>query len=154
MKDTRRPVLEPRNANYERDVRASFAAQGIMNLLGATMRTVEPGFCIIELPFNPNLTQQDGFFHAGATSTIADSAGGYAAYSLMPPGSRVLTVEFKVNLLSPAKGERLQAEASVIKSGRNLTVASIHVNAIRDEQSTLCAIMQQTTMCLNSQNQV
>ena len=142
--------FEPLNPNFEHDARASFASQGIMHLLGATLRTIGPGVCVIELPFNPNLSQQDGFFHAGATSTIADSAGGYAAYSLMPAGSRVLTVEFKINLLSPASGERLVATASVIKPGRTLSVATIDVTVEKNGHTKLCATMQQTTICITN----
>lgn len=119
-----------------------------MQLLGATMRTIEPGYCVIDLPFKSQLSQQDGFFHAGSTSTIADSAGGYAAHSLMPAGHRVLTVEFKINLLAPADGELLSAEATVIKAGRTLTAATINVHCIKNSKTTLCAIMQQTTICI------
>ncbi len=143
-----KPMFKPVNPNYESEARASFDSQGIMHLLGAAMRTIEPGFCVIDLPYNSKLTQQDGFFHAGATSTIADSAGGYAALTLMPAGSRVLTVEFKINLLAPAEGEQLSAEASVVKAGRTLSVAEINVNCLRSGKSTLCALMQQTTFCL------
>ena len=134
--------------DFERKARESFASQGIMHLLGASMRSIEPGHCIIELPFSENLTQQDGFFHAGATSTIADSAGGYAALTLMPADSRVLTVEFKINLVAPAAGDRLTAEAKVIKSGKTLTVATIDVYAHTGENRKLCAVMQQTTICI------
>ncbi len=137
-----------RNPDFERDARQSFADQGVMNLFAATMKVIEPGRCIIELPYGKNLTQQDGFFHAGVTSTIADSAGGYAALSLMPAGSRILTVEFKVNLLAPADGELLSAEGKVIKHGRTLTVCSINVHCLRDNSSTLCAVVQQTAICI------
>ncbi len=140
--------FEPLNEHYEDDVRASFEQQGIMHLLGASMRSIAPGYCVIELPFNHELTQQDGFFHAGATSTIADSAGGYAAYSLMPPQSRVLTVEFKINLLAPANGDMLSAHAAVIKAGKTLSVASINVFCQHDTRPTLCAVVQQTTICI------
>ena len=143
---------KPANPNFEKDARMSFANQGIMQHLGATMRTIAPGYCVIDLPFSELLTQQDGFFHAGATSTIADSAGGYAAYSLMPPGSRVLTVEFKINLVAPANGEQLVAEASVIKAGRTLSVASIDVHSLSGNKSTLCAVVQQTTICVPDAN--
>lgn len=139
---------KPANSNFERDAMNSFANQGIMQHLGATMRTIAPGYCVIDLPFSERLTQQDGFFHAGATSTIADSAGGYAAFSLMPAGSRVLTVEFKINLVAPAKGEQLIAEASVIKAGRTLSVSSINVHSVSGDKSTLCAVVQQTTICV------
>ncbi len=148
MKDSHKPTFTPVNSNYEHEVRSSFNSQGIMQLLGATMRTIEPGYCVIDLPFKPHLTQQDGYFHAGSTSTIADSAGGYAAYSLMPVGHRVLTVEFKINLLAPADGELLSAEAAVIKAGRTLTAATINVHCIKNSKTTLCAIMQQTTICI------
>ena len=140
---------KPRNPDYENDARTSFANQGIMQHLGASMRSITPGCCVIELPFREQLTQQDGYFHAGATSTIADSAGGYAAYSLMPAGSRVLTVEFKINLIAPAKGERLLAEASVIKAGKTLSVASINVYSVLDDETILCAVVQQTTICIS-----
>ena len=116
------------------------------------MRSIAPGYCIIDLPFNVQLTQQDGFFHAGATCAIADSAGGYAAYSLMPPNSRVLTVEFKTNLISPAKGDYLIAEARVIKSGKTLTVSTVDVYCQQHSERNLCAIMQQTTICIDSAN--
>jgi uncharacterized protein (TIGR00369 family) len=90
-------------------VRESFARQGIMQTLGATLTRVASGACEIALPYRPELSQQHGFFHAGVVSTVADSAAGYAAYSLFPAGSSVLTVEFKVNLLAPADGEKLRA---------------------------------------------
>ena len=122
-----------------------------MHLLGAKMRVIEPGRCIIELPFREDLTQQDGFFHAGATSTIADSAGGYAALSLMAAESRVLTVEFKINLTAPAIGTLLTAEGTVIKPGRTLTVADIAVTVQNENEKKLCAVVQQTTICLRNQ---
>ncbi len=152
MKPTPKLPFTPIHSNYEVDARSSFKSQGIMHLLGASMRTIKPGFCVIELPFKSQLTQQDGYFHAGATSTIADSAGGYAAYSLMPAGSRILTVEFKINLLSPASGDLLSAEASVVKAGKTLTVATVEVNCLNGGQPTLCAIVQQTTICIRSQS--
>lgn len=143
--------FSPLNFNFEGDARKSFGMQGIMHLLGANMRVIEPGYCIIELPYRDDLTQQDGFFHAGATSTIADSAGGYAAMSLMPTGSRVLTVEFKINLTAPAAGTLLIAEATVIKPGRTLTVADIAVTVQNSNENKLCAVVQQTTICLRNQ---
>ena len=143
-------VLDP---NYETKARKSFADQGIMRLIGATMRTIEPGHCIIDLPFNENLTQQDGFFHAGVTSTIADSAGGYAALTLMPADSRILTVEFKINLIAPAAGNWLSAEARVIKPGKTLTVSTIDVFAHSGDARKLCAIMQQTAICISQSDQ-
>lgn len=137
------------NPNYEAAARQSFGQQGIMTLLGASMKLIQPGRCIIELPFNETLTQQDGYFHAGVTSTIADSAGGYAALSLMSEGSRVLTVEFKINLVAPANGDVLIADATVLKPGKTLTVSVIHVNTVENSNETLCAVVQQTAICLH-----
>jgi uncharacterized protein (TIGR00369 family) len=110
---------------------------------------VEPGLVEIKLPYRPDLTQQDGFVHAGIIATIADSACGYAAYSLMPPESEVLAVEFKVNLLRPAKGEMFLARAEVIKPGRTLTVVRADVFATTGtEEQKLVATMQGTMMRL------
>jgi uncharacterized protein (TIGR00369 family) len=98
--------LTPSDPDFAARVRDSFDRQGIMRHLGARLSQLEPGFCEIELPFRPELSQQDGFFHAGALTTIADSAAGYAAFTLMPTDARVLTVELKINLLAPGAGER------------------------------------------------
>ena len=117
--------FEPGSDDYAERTRASFARQRIMHLLGAEMTRVEPGVVEIELPFRDDLTQQHGFFHAGATSTIADSAGGYAAFTLFPADASVLTAEFKINLLAPAAGERLRARGTVIKTGRTLTASDL-----------------------------
>ena len=103
----------------------------------------------IALPFRHDLTQQHGFFHAGATSAIADSAGGYAAYSLFPADSSVLTVEFKINLVAPAEGDTLLATGRVKRSGRTLTICELEVEAIKSGQATTCAIGLQTMMCLH-----
>ena len=113
----------------ERLVRDSFDKQGLMRHLGAAMVDVRPGEVRIRLPFKPELTQQHGFFHAGGTSAIADTAGGYAGLTVFPPGSAVLTVEFKINLIAPAKGEALLAVGRVLKSGRTLTVCQLEVFA-------------------------
>ena len=148
MKNQTAQAFAPLNPDFEADCRNSFKQQGIMAVLGATMRLIEPGRCIIGLPFDDRLTQQDGFFHAGVTSTIADSAGGFAALTLMPAGSRILTVEFKINLLSPADGANLRAEGKVVKAGRTLTVTSIEVTTRRNSKSVPCAIVQQTAICI------
>lgn len=105
----------------------SFAAQGLMRLLGAQITAAAPGHVTIRLPFRPELTQQHGYFHAGGSAAIADSAGGYAAFTLFPEGSGVLTTEFKLNLLNPAKGDWLEAEGRVLKPGRTLTVCQLDV---------------------------
>ena len=119
-----------------------------MDLIGAELTRVEPGVIEITLPYRTDLTQQHGYVHAGVITTIADSACGYAAYTLMPSGSDVLAVEFKVNLMRPAKGETFVARAEVIKSGRTLTVVRADVHALTDEQRELVAIMQATMMRL------
>jgi uncharacterized protein (TIGR00369 family) len=129
-------------------VRASFARQGMMDLLGARLALVEPGTCVIELPFRPELSQQDGFFHAGALTTIADSAAGYAALSLMPPGARVLTVELKINLLAPGVGELALARGLVQKAGRTLTVVQSEVLVRRGAEETRVALMLATMIAL------
>lgn len=140
--------LEPPDPNFETRVRASFAAQPMMRTLGARIIRVAPGAVQIELPFNPALTQQDGFIHAGAITSIVDSACGYAAFSLMPADAAVLTVEFKVNLLNPARGERFVAIGKVVKPGRTLTVCSGEVVAYADGATRPVAMMQATMMQL------
>jgi uncharacterized protein (TIGR00369 family) len=119
--------------------RQSFERQGLMRVLGAELLHVGDGRAVIEVPFRDDLTQQHGYFHAGVVSSIADTASGYAAYSVMPPDSSVLTVEFKINLLNPAAGDRLRAEAEVKKAGRTLVVVSATVMAINGDKSTPCA---------------
>ena len=144
-----RKAHEPRNPEWEATVRASFARQKVMNLIGAEMGALAPGHCEIRLPFRDDLTQQNGFFHAGITGTIVDSAGGYAGLTLMPAGADVLTVEFKLNLLAPADGDLLVAEGQVLKSGRNLVITRGEVYAIRNGKATHCATMQQTLMTMH-----
>jgi uncharacterized protein (TIGR00369 family) len=138
--------FRPSDPQYEKRVRESFARQGAMVHLGATMASVEPGRCEVELPFRPELSQQHGYFHAGVVSAIVDSAGGYAALTLFDEGSEVLTVEFKINLIAPADGERLIAKGRVVRSGRTLTVCTGEVRSIRGDTHKTCAIMQQTLM--------
>ncbi|HUR24679.1 MAG TPA: PaaI family thioesterase [Candidatus Thermoplasmatota archaeon] len=116
--------------------------------LGARLEKVEPGLVEISLPFRRELSQQHGYFHAGVVTTIADSAAGYAAFSLMPAGSSVLSVEFKVNLLAPANGQRLLARGKVIRSGRTITVCSMEVDVEKDGARTPCMVGQGTLMCL------
>jgi len=153
MPHTARPasrILEPRDPDWEATVRQSFARQKVMKLIGAEMTALAPGHCEIRLPFRDDLTQQKGYFHAGITSTIVDSAGGYAGYTLMPKGSDVLSVEFKLNLLAPADGELLVAEGQVLKSGRNLVITRGEVYAIKNGHATHCATMQQTLMTMHN----
>jgi uncharacterized protein (TIGR00369 family) len=136
--------LEARNPSFAEEVSKSFAAQSIMQLLGAQLSRVEPGLVEISLPYRKDLTQQDGYLHAGIVTTIADSAAGYAAFSLMPAGSGVLSVEFKVNLLRPASGETFLARAEVIKPGKTLTVVRADVFGVTGGERVLVATMQGT----------
>ncbi|MET1410816.1 PaaI family thioesterase [Roseibium sp. HPY-6] len=119
--------LSPRDPDWETRVEASFAAQSFMRHLGATLAHVSVGAVDIELKMRPDLTQQHGFFHAGATSSVADSAAGYAALTLFAADSGVLTCEYKINLLNPAKQDVLLARGRVIKPGRTLTIAKADV---------------------------
>ena len=118
---------QPRNPAFSEEIKQSFAKQTIMALIGAELSRVDPGVIEITLPYRADLAQQHGYLHAGIVTTIADSACGYAAYSLMPPNSEVLSVEFKVNLLRPAKGEKFLAVAEVVKAGKTLTVVRADV---------------------------
>lgn len=136
----------PSDPDYAARVRASFERQGFMTTLGAELTVLEPGYCEIRLPYRPELSQQHGYFHAGAMASIADSAGGYAAFTLMGANDSTLAVEFKVNLLTPGRGDAAVARARVIRSGRTLTVCQIEVFVERDGQETLCALMQQTVI--------
>ena len=137
------------NPTFVEEIKQSFAKQTVMSLIGGKLTLVEPGIVEITLPYRTDLTQQHGYVHAGIITTIADSACGYAAYTLMPPNSDVLAVEFKVNLMRPAKGETFVARAEVVKSGRTLSVVRADVHAFTgNEQRELVAIMQGTMMCL------
>ena len=127
-------------------VAGSFAAQGLMATLGARLVAAADGVCAIEAPHGPHLAQQDGFFHAGATAAIADTAAGYAAYTLMEPGARVLTVEFKIALMRPAAGDLLRAEATVIRAGRSVTTVEATARVRRDGAWHDCARFLGTMM--------
>ena len=125
-------------------VAANFARQPAMSMLGATLTVLSPGVVEVAFPFKRELTQQDGFIHAGIITTAADSACGYAALSSMPAGSDVLSVEFKVNLLRPAAGERFAARATVLKPGKTLTAVRADVFAFVGGEQKLIAAMQAT----------
>lgn len=141
--------FEPRDPHWNEKVRKSFAKQGIMGLLGATLVDVWPGGCEIHLPYRPELTQQHGFFHAGVTSTIVDSAAGYAGFSLMAANTSVLSVEFKINLLATADGELLIATGEVVKPGRTLVITRGDAWVVKHGKATHCAMMQQTLMTMH-----
>lgn len=136
-------------AAAERRIRASFARQGLMHTLGASLGEIGPGRVEIVLVPTPEIAQQHGFVHAGAVSAIADSAAGYAALSLMPIDRGVLTTEFKINLLAPATGERIVARARVIKAGRTLTLAQTDVFAVADGTERLVAFLTATLMAMD-----
>jgi uncharacterized protein (TIGR00369 family) len=140
---------EPKNPAYAARVRESFERQKIMVLLGAQLVRVAPGECAIELAYRPELTQQHGYFHGGIIGTIADSAGGYAAMTLMPHDASVLTVEYKMNLLAPGDGDTLIARGQVLKSGRTLVVAQVNAFVQKDGRETLCAALLQTLMTMH-----
>ena len=138
----------PSDPEYGARIRASFARQGLMVTLGATLGAISPGFVEIALLPNPAISQQHGFVHGGAVSAIADTAAGYAALSLMPPHKGVLTTEFKINLLAPAIGDRIVARGRVVKAGRTLTVAQAEVYAETAGQEKLIALLTATLMSI------
>jgi uncharacterized protein (TIGR00369 family) len=133
-----------RNEQYERLTRESFARQTFMATLGAELLRVVPGEVEIVLPYSPALCQQNGYLHAGALTSIADSANGYAAFTLFPPATDVLAVEFKISLLAPAKAPRFLATGRVLRSGRTLTVCQAHVFGLAEDGRTLVATMLST----------
>ena len=144
--------MKPSDPNFEARVRDSFSQQGMLTSLGAEIALLKAGEFHLTTPYDARFSQQDGFLHAGMVTTLMDSACGYAAFSLMPAASRVLSVEFKVNLLSPARGDRFRAEGRVIKHGRTLTVCEGKLFSIEKEQETLCAIMQATMICIRDKH--
>jgi len=138
----------PQDPEYEARVRASFARQRFMALLRARLLRVGPGVCEIELAYREDLTQQHGYLHAAVSTAIADSAGGYAAHTLMPAGSSVLAVEFKINLLEPARGQRFVGRGRVVRAGKRLSVCELEVEAWDEGRMQRCLLGQQTVMCL------
>ncbi len=138
----------PQDENFERRIRESFSKQNLMKTIGATLSRVLPGEVEISLEFRDDLTQQHGFIHAGVVAALADTACGFAAFSLMAPDAAVLTVEYKINLLSPAIGESLVACGRVIKPGRTLTVCSGDVFALKDGEKKIVATMSATMMSI------
>jgi uncharacterized protein (TIGR00369 family) len=141
---------EPRDPDFAARVRASFERQSFMATLGARLTRVEPGEVDVEVPVRADLTQQHGFLHAGALATAADSACGYAALSLMPPGAAVLSVEFKINMLAPASGECVIARARVVRAGRTITVCAADVSAVSAGGEKLVATMVGTMMTVEN----
>ena len=138
----------PPDADYAARVAASFARQQAMATIDATLAQVEPGRVVIELPFSPALTQQHGFLHAGVVGMALDSACGYAGFSLMALDAAVLTIEYKLNLLAPAKGQRFRMEGQVVKPGRTVTVAEGRAFALDGGSEKLIATMTCTLMAV------
>ncbi len=142
------PSFNPLDPAFEQRIRDSFQQQTIIKTLGASLTKIEPGLTVIELGHGSHLAQQHGFIHAGVITTIADSSCGYAAYSLMPAQSEVLTVEFKANFTAPAQGDRFEAIGKVVKPGRTLTVCTAEVIAYDKDRAKTIFIMQATMMCV------
>jgi uncharacterized protein (TIGR00369 family) len=138
----------PQDPHFETRVRDSFARQTVMATLGATLSRVASGEVDLTLPFRAEFAQQHGFLHAGILATILDSACGYAAFSQMPEGTAVLSIEFKINLLAPAAGERFVARGRVLRSGRTITVCQADGFAITEGKEKLIATMVGTMMCV------
>ena len=139
--------------DFAERVRASFERQPAMRLIGASMPVIEPGYTEIHLPHAPEITQQHGYIHGGVVGMIADSAAGYAAMTMVPAAASVLTVEYKMNLVAPADGEKLIARGKVVRPGRTLIVTQAEVLAVKDGVETLCALMQQTIMVMHGKTE-
>lgn len=137
---------EAGDPDFAARVAASFARQKVMTLLGALIRCPAPGVVEVEAPFRDDLTQQHGFLHGGISTALLDSACGYAALSLMPAGTGVLAIEFKVNLLAPAEGHSFVARGRVLKPGRTITVSAADLFCLRDGEEKICATMLATMM--------
>lgn len=140
--------FEPQDPAYAERVRASFARQGAMHTIGASLAEIAPGRAVIELAWQQGLTQQHGFLHAGMVATALDSACGYAASSLMAADAGILTIEYKINLLAPAQGQRFRMEGHVVKPGRNVTFAEGRAYALHEGREKLIATMGATLMTI------
>lgn len=138
--------FEPRDNNFKRRVEESFNKQNAMKSLGITLEKLKPGRIELRMPYDTQYTQQHGFVHAGILSTAMDSACGYAAFSLMPENAAVLSIEFKTNLLAPAKGEYFEITGEVLKAGRTITVCQSKMFSVQDENRKLVAQMTATMM--------
>ena len=142
------PAFEPKDPLYAQRVRSSFAQQGAMQTLGARLGHLAPGAVDIEIDWAKGLTQQHGFLHAGVVATALDSACGYAAFTLMNADAEVLSIEFKINLLAPARGAHFRMEGRVLKPGRTISVCEGRAYAISDGQEKLIASMACTLMAV------
>ncbi len=140
--------FQPVDPDFRSRVARGFEEQPFMHFIGATLTRIDPGACDVHVPFKRELTQHHGFFHAGIVATLADNAAGFAAYTLMPADAGVLTVEFKLNLLAPGRGELLVARGRVIKAGRTLTVCRSDVYNRSAQEERLCATALLTMMAM------
>jgi uncharacterized protein (TIGR00369 family) len=147
-------TLIPKDPAFRARIQASFDKQGLMSTLGASILHIAPGAVDIALLASPSVLQQHGFVHAGAVAAIADTAAGYAALSLMPPGAGVLTTEFKINLVAPAAGERIVARGRVIKAGRTLILAQTEVFSETAGEERLVALLTATLMTIEGRDGV
>jgi len=145
--------IHAHDPDFAERVHASFAKQHAMDLIQATLPVVEPGRTEIHLPHWTGVEQQHGFVHGGVVGMIADSAAGYAAMTLVSATASVLTVEYKMNLVAPADGEKLIARGKVVRPGRTLVVTQAEVFAVKDGKETLCALMQQTIMVMHGKTE-
>jgi len=143
--------FQPAYANYQQKVQDSFDKQQFMKHINAKLLNVQPGYCEIEIPYAPELSQQHGYFHAGIIGTIADNAAGYAAFSLMEESSSIVTVEFKLNVMSPGDGDVLIGKGHVLKKGRTLTICRADVYIVKNGTEKLCAASQATLIELRDQ---
>ena len=148
------PEFKPKDEGYAARVRDSFALQGAMGTLGASLADIAPGRVVIELDWAAGLSQQHGFLHAGIVATALDSACGYAGFTLMPEGAGVLTIEFKINLLAPAKGQRFRMVGQVLKPGRTITVTEGRAYAIDGGREKLIATLGATLMTITGRDDV
>jgi uncharacterized protein (TIGR00369 family) len=146
--------MHPADSDFVQRTRASFERQQAMKTIGASLGAIEPGHVVIELPYSQALTQQHGFLHAGIIATALDSACGYAAFTLMPPDSGILTIEYKINLVAPGKGSLFRMEGLVIKPGRTITVVEGRAFAIDDGKEKLIATMTATEMTITGRDDV
>jgi len=147
-------AFTPKDPLYEQRVRSSFERQAAMKTIGAFLSVIDPGHVQIELPFSHALTQQHGFMHAGMIATALDSACGYAAFTLMPEGAGILTIEYKINLVAPGKGQLFRMEATVVKPGRTITLVEGKAFAIDEGKGKLIATMTATEMTITGRDDV
>lgn len=139
-----------KDKDFEQRIRDSFSRQTFMKTLGAKLKEVRAGYCEIEVPYKKELTQQHEFLHAGVIGTIADTSAGYAAFSLFAADSSVLTVEYKLNLMSPGDGEKVIAKAQVLKYGKTLTICRSDVFVVKNGVEKICAAAQVTLIELSN----